>query len=73
MSKRPANPVAEGATAKRRPVRNLCAYAPRELNFQLPVEHSRDIFRARDEKTGVEKEKPQFLEIGSSILLSTEL
>ena len=41
----------------KRPVNNLRACAPRELNFQLPKERGGDIFRARDEQTGLEKEK----------------
>ena len=36
------------------------------------MEHSRGIFRARDEKTGLEKDNRKSLEIGRSILLSTD-
>ena len=55
MSERQADPIAESATAKQTPVRNLCAYAPHALKFKLPMEHSWDIFRANGEQTGVEK------------------
>ena len=46
MSERQEDPIAESAesaTAKRRPVRNLCANAPHALKFKLPMEHSQHI------------------------------
>ena len=42
MSKRQADPSAASSTAKQKPVRNFCAYAPHETKFKLPMKHSHE-------------------------------